>query len=28
VYTTKDYGIMHLFHDHHARANKGLRTAQ
>jgi len=28
VYTTRDYGITYLFHDHRATANTGLRTAR
>jgi len=27
VYTTRDYGIMYLFHDRRARAIMGLRAA-
>ena len=27
-YTTRNYGITYSFHDRHARANTGLRTAR
>jgi len=27
-YTTRDYGITYLFHDHRATANTGLRIAR